>query len=77
MNMKHEQYFLIEATEDGISWEPYVSSLHIDREIYSTAEEALEKAAAFAEAPPPYIKEFRVLKHTVTTEVQYCGSIEI
>ena len=71
-----QHYYLIEVTEDGTNWEPYVHNWGAGLENYSTAEEAFEKAEAWSQAAPNYIKEFRVMKHVVTTAVQYCGTFE-
>lgn len=76
MTTTNTHYYLIEATEDGTNWEPYVHTWGAGQESYSSAEEALAKAEAYADGAPNYIKEFRVLKHVVTTAIQYCGSFE-
>jgi hypothetical protein len=74
MNKQH--YYIIESTEDRKHWESYVHTWGVGQENYSSADEAFTKAEAYAASAPPYIKEFRVMKHIVTTAVQYCGSFE-
>jgi len=76
MTTTRQHYYLIESTEDGTNWEPYVHTWGTGWETYSTAEEAFERAETYAAAAPNYIKEFRVMKHVVTTAVQYCGTFE-
>lgn len=71
-----QHYYLIESTEDGTIWEPYVHTWGTGWENYNTVDEALSKAEAYAAGAPNYIKEFRVMRHIITTAVHYCGAFE-
>lgn len=77
MNTTFEEYYLIEATEDGYNWEPYTNSYRGLELRYETAERALQQMKIIVSSASKFFKEFRVMKYKIIKESQCYGSIEM
>lgn len=72
-----EQYYLIEASVDGESWNPFIISPNGTFSRYKTFEEAYKAVEVYATCNVRPYKEFQIARHTVTTEKQCYGTYEL